>query len=91
LFLSHKAFAFDPITVTAMVGAGVNTINAIGDIGDSTYELSSTVYALDDLFREFDEDPQIDDGSREVINRLKKIEELARELGYTENEILYPN
>ena len=87
--ISLKAYAFDPITMTAMVGAGVNTINAIGDLKESTHELSSTVYALEDLFREFDEDPQIDDGSREVINRLKKIEELARELGYTENEIKY--
>jgi len=89
LSINNYALAFDPISITAMLGAGVNTLSSINDIKEDTQELSDGIFALEDLFRELDETQEIDDGSKEVISRLKTIENLSHELGLTESEILY--
>jgi hypothetical protein len=80
----NHAFAFDPFTVTAVVG-GVSS--ALGTVSDLTSEVSSSATAFQELYSEIDSEAQISEDGQRILDRVQEIESLAREIGYTSEEL----
>ncbi len=84
IFGSQKAHAFDPFTVAAVVST---TASAISSISDATSEIAGTADAFSELYSEIDTDAQISEDGQKIIQEVQEVESLAREAGYTAEEI----
>jgi hypothetical protein len=80
------AFAVDPFTVIAAGGAAVNTVQSIAGASQEAAEIASSLSVLSELIAEIDSDAG-EEGDGGIAERLREIERVAFEVGYTQDEL----
>jgi len=84
LVSSCVAHAFDPLTVAAVASAAAGTVNSITDAAS---EVSASASAFSDLYGEIDSEAVVSEDGQRIVNKIQETENLAREVGYTKEEI----
>ncbi len=82
--LVETAYGFDPFTISAVVSAGAEVVGVISDV---TSEVASTSDSFSELYNEIDSEAQVNQEGLRAIQELREIESMAREAGYSKNEI----
>jgi hypothetical protein len=83
---SKVTFAIDPFTVLAAGNAALNLVELAGGAGKKTEGVRDVFSALGELNEELDLGGSDPDPYR-IARKIEAIESMAREAGYTENEI----
>lgn len=79
-FFCSPALAIDPFTIAAVGSAAFQAV-------DAASEASGTVDAFSELYSEIDTDASISDEGQRLISEIQEIDSLAKEAGYTAEEV----
>ncbi len=79
-FLSSSAQAFDPVTALAAAKAATSAIGKLGDVANG-------IEATQELYSEIDSEATVSEEGERVVKEIERVESMAREAGYTEDEI----
>ena len=83
-FIPLQALAFNPLAVIAIAQT---TAEIISTVSDTTSELSGAADAFGDLYSEIDNGSEVSPDGRATISKIREVETLAREAGYTKEEV----
>jgi hypothetical protein len=81
--LSSSAQAFDPLTAMAAAKAVTSAAGAIGKLSD----VAGGIEATEELYSEIDSEATVSEEGERVVKEIERVESMAREAGYTEDEI----
>jgi phage shock protein A len=81
---TSSAWAFDPFSATAIIGTVSSGLSAISSVAS---EVEGTASAFSELYSEIDPDAAVSPETTRTIAKLREVESLARELGYTKQEL----
>ena len=87
IFYSSAGLAFDPFSIITVVGTGIDAVSTLFDSSSELAELSDAAHSFEDLYGEFNEDSSKPNDGQSVIQKLREVESLAREVGYTKEQI----
>lgn len=81
---SEPVYAFDPFSIAAAISVGVN---AVSSLTDGVGELGDATSAFSELYGELNPDAEVSKESQALIQQIQETEALAREAGYTADQI----
>lgn len=84
LLFIKSSYAFDPLTAIAVVHSTAQAFDSVSGVAGQVAASSTTFL---DLYEEIDSDTQMSEQGKKLIQEVQAIESIAREVGYTENEI----
>jgi len=84
LWLANKAVAIDPFSIAAVVSAGASVVSTLSDAAG---EVAGAADAFSELYSEFDSNAEVSHDASAISREIREIESLAREAGYTKEEI----
>jgi hypothetical protein len=76
--------AFDPVSAIAVVQGAAGVVSAISDTAS---EVAGAADAVGELYSEVDSDATVSPEASRTLSKLRELESLASEIGYTKEEI----